>query len=182
MLLAKGGLKEGDYRTKEIIGSSQRAECLASGGCDAVPLGQPDDIVLVQNGFRKLGDSLAVVPNLQFNVIAVRRSWAASHKAAVIALARAYGGTFRYLRDPANREDVVKTIVDITGANQEVARAVLALYYDPDRGVMPKQGEINVAGLAKVIELLGAAGKIDTPLPAPQRFIDLQYLQAAGLQ
>ena len=44
-----------------------------------------------QKGFRKLGDSLEVMPNLQFNVIAVRRSWAAAHKAIVVALARAFG-------------------------------------------------------------------------------------------
>lgn len=182
MLLAKGGLKGGDYRTKEIIGSTQRADCLAVGTCDAVPLGQPDDIVFEQKGFRKLGDSLAVVPTLQFNVIAVRRSWAASHKAVVVALARAFGDAFRYLRDPANRDDVMKTVAEITGASEQVVRAVLALYYEPDRGVMPKQGEINMAGMAKVIALLGAAGEIRGPLPAPERFVDLQYLKAAGLQ
>ncbi len=182
MLLVKGGLKDGDYRTKEIIGSGQRAECLASGTCDAVPLGQPEDIVFTRKGFRKLGDFLEVLPNLQFNVIAVRRSWAAAHKTVVVALARAFGDTFRYLRDPAERADVVKTVVETTGASEEVARAVLALYYEPDRGVMPKQAEINMAGLAKVIALLGAAGEIGTPLPEPQRFVDLQYLQAAGLQ
>jgi len=182
MLLAKAGLKDGDYRTKEIIGSTQRGDCLASGLCDAVPLGQPDDIVFQRQGFRKLGDSQAVLPELQFNVIAVRRAWAASHRSMVIALARAYGDTFRYLRDPANRAEVTKTIVEITGTDEEVARAVLALYYQPDRGVMPKQAEINMAGVAAVVELLGAAGRIPKPVPAPQRFVDLQYLQAAGLQ
>lgn len=182
MLLAKGGLKDGDYRTREIIGSTQRADCLAAGACDAVPLGQPDDIVFEQKGFRKLGDSLEVVPSLQFNVIAVRRSWAASHEAVVVALARAFGDTFRYLRDPANRDDVTKTVVEITGAGEPVARAVLGLYYQPDRGVMPKQGEINMAGVTNVIALLGAAGQIGKPLPAAERFVDLQYLQAAGLQ
>src|ERR1700761_8143161 len=30
MLLATGGLRDGDYRTKEIIGSSQRGDCLSS--------------------------------------------------------------------------------------------------------------------------------------------------------
>ena len=112
MLLAKGGLKDGDYRTKQIIGSTQRGGCLASGACDAVPLGQPDDIVFQEKGFRKLGDSLEVMPNLQFNVIAVRRSWAAAHKDTVVALARAYGATFRYLRDPANRADVTRAVVE----------------------------------------------------------------------
>lgn len=182
MLLDKGGLKASDYRTKEIIGSTQRADCLTSGICDAVPLGQPDDIVFERKGFRKLGDSLEVMPSLQFNVIAVRRAWAASHQSTVVALARAYGETFRYLRDPANSDDVTKTIVEITGTSEPVAHAVLALYYHPDRGVMPKQGEINMAGMAAVIALLGEAGEIGQPLPPVQRFVDLQYLQAAGLQ
>lgn len=182
LLLAKGGLKDGDYRIKEIIGSTQRSDCLATGDCAAAPLGQPDDIVFAQRGFHKLGDSLAVVPELQFNVIATRRAWAAAHKEAVVALARAFAATFRYLRDPANRDDVAKLIVETTGTSDDVARAVLALYYEPDRGVMPKQGEINMAGLAKVIELLGAAGELSPPLPRAERFVDLQYLRAAGLQ
>jgi len=182
LLLAKAGLRDDDYRTTEIIGSTQRAECLSNGDCDAVPLGQPDDIVLARNGFHKLGDSLEVIPRLQFNVIATRRSWAAAHKDAVIALARAFGATFRYLRDPDNRDAVAKLIVETTGASEDVARAVLELYYQPDRGVMPKQGEIDMAGLAAVIALLGASGEIATPLPQPARFVDLQYLRAAGLQ
>lgn len=182
MLLAKGGLKDGGYRTRQIIGSTQRGDCLASAACDAVPLGQPDDIVFQAKGFRKLGDSLEVMPNLQFNVIAVRRSWAAAHKEVVIALARAYGATFHYLRDPANRAEVTKAVVEITGANEQVARAVLALYYEPDRGVMPKQGEINMAGVAKVVALLADAGEIGKPVPAADRFVDLQYLRAAHLQ
>jgi ABC-type nitrate/sulfonate/bicarbonate transport system substrate-binding protein len=182
MLLAKGGLKDGDYRTKQIIGSTQRGDCLTGGMCDAVPLGQPDDIVFQEKGFHKLGDSLEVMPNLQFNVIAVRRSWAAAHKGVVVALVRAYGAAFRYMRDPADRADVIKIIVEITGANERIARAVLGLYYEPDRGVMPKQGEINMAGVEKVVALLADAGQIGKPAPAAGRLVDLQYLTSAHLQ
>lgn len=182
MLLAKGGLRDGDYRTKEIIGSSQRGDCLSSGVCDAVPLGQPDDIAFVRNGYVKLGDSLQVVPNLQFDVIAARRSWAAAHEPTMVALARAFGATFRFLRDPARRDEVVAAIVETTGADAATARAVLALYYEPDRGVMPRAGEINMSGMAAVIALLGAAGRISGPLPPPERFVDLRYLRQAGLQ
>src|SRR5262249_37163784 len=62
MMLAKNGLKEADFRTRELIGTPVRAKCLTDGECDAVPLGQPDDIVFVQKGFSKLGDSLEVIP------------------------------------------------------------------------------------------------------------------------
>ena len=182
MLLAKGGLHDGDYRFTEIIGSAQRAACLTSGECDAVPLSQPEDVVLARQGFLKLGDSLEVVPNLQFNVIAARRSWAAAHEPAMVALARAFGATFRFLRDPAHRDEVVQAIVATTGADAAAARAILALYYEPDRGVMPKQGEMNMSGMAAVIALLGTAGRLQPPLPGAERFVDLRYLHAAGLQ
>jgi len=182
MLLAKGGLHDGDYRFKEIIGSAQRAACLVSGDCDAVPLSQPEDVVLARQGFLKLGDSLEVVPNLQFNVIAARRAWAAAHQAAMVALARAFGATFRFLRDPAHRDEAVAAIVDTTGADAAAARAILALYYEPDRGVMPRQGEISMSGMAAVIALLGSAGRIQPPLPGAERFVDLRYLHEAGLQ
>jgi ABC-type nitrate/sulfonate/bicarbonate transport system substrate-binding protein len=182
LLLEKGGLKEGDYRIKQVIGSNQRGDCLAKGECDAVPLGQPDDIVFIQKGYRKLGDSLEVIPVLQFNVIAARRAWASEHKDAVTRLARAFGSTFKFLREAANRDEVTKLITETTGAPTEVARAILNLYYEPDRGIMPRQAEISMPGIAEVIELLVASGQISGPAPGADRFVDLQYLHAAGLQ
>jgi hypothetical protein len=63
-----------------------------------------------------------------------------------------------------------------------VARQMLVFYYEPYRGVLPRQAEINMDGMAKVIELLGQSGELTTPLPEASLFVDLQYLQAAGLQ
>jgi hypothetical protein len=47
---------------------------------------------------------------------------------------------------------------------------------------MPKRAEINLEGLAQVIAFMGEGGAIEPPLPAPERFVDLQYLRAAGAQ
>ena len=82
----------------------------------------------------------------------------------------------------ANRDEMTRIAAESTGAPPEVARAVLAFFYEPDRGVMPKQAEIDMAGLTAVIELLGRTGELKAPLPAAERFVDLQYLKAAGLQ
>jgi ABC-type nitrate/sulfonate/bicarbonate transport system substrate-binding protein len=182
MLLDKHSIKESDFRARELVGTPVRADCLTKGECDAVPLGQPDDILFMQRGFTKLGDSLEVIPALQFSVIAARRDWAQANRDAVLRLARAVGGAYRFTRDPANRDEVVRLAAELTGASPEVMRAVLASYYEPDRGVMPKQGEIDMAGVAAVIALLGRTGELKEPLPAAERFADLQYLKAAGLQ
>ena len=182
MLLEKHGLKETDYRTRELVGTPARADCLAKGECDAVPLGQPDDLVFVQRGYGKLGDSLEVIPTLQFGVIAARRAGAAAHRDTVLRLARAVGGAYKFMRDAANRDEVVRIAAETTGAPVQVMRAVLASYYEPDRGIMPRQGEIDMAGVSAVIALLGRTGELTAPLPAAERFVDLQYLEAAGLQ
>jgi len=101
---------------------------------------------------------------------------------AVVRFVRALGSAFRFIRDDANRADVVKAIVELTGSSDEIARATLALYFEPDRGVVPKQAEIDLAGLAQVIAFMGEGGVISKPLPPPDRFVDLQYLRAAGAQ
>jgi ABC-type nitrate/sulfonate/bicarbonate transport system substrate-binding protein len=119
---------------------------------------------------------------LQFNVIAARRDWAEKNKAVAVGFARAFGNAYKFMRDPQNRAEVAQTIVETTGAPLDVARSMLAFYYEPDRGVMPKQAEISMAGMAKVIELLGETGELKAPLPAADRFVDLQYLKAAGMQ
>jgi ABC-type nitrate/sulfonate/bicarbonate transport system substrate-binding protein len=182
MLLEKHGLKEPAYRTKELVGTPTRAICLTEGKCDAVPLGQPDDIIFTRMGYSKLGDSMEVIPVLQFNVIAARRDWAEKNKDVATRFVRAFGDAYKFMRDPANRNEVIQLVVETTGAPADVARAMLAFYYEPDRGVMPKQAEISMEGMAKVIELLGQSGDLKPPLPAADRFVDLQYLKAAGLQ
>ena len=77
---------------------------------------------------------------------------------------------------------VAKAIVELTGTTDDIARATLALYLDPDRGVMPRQAEIDLKGLAQVIAFMGEGGTIKPPLPTPERFVDLRYLEAAGVK
>jgi hypothetical protein len=93
---------------------------------------------------------------------------------------RALGNAFRFMHDSGNRAEVVRAMVQLTGSSEDIARATLALYFEPDRGVVPKQAEIDLKGLAQVIAFMGDGGVIKPPLPAPERFVDLQYLSAAS--
>ena len=181
-LLALKGLSDADYRVKELVGTPVRAACLKSGECDAVPLGQPDDLIAIKDGYRRLGLSTEAVASFQFEVIAAQRDFAQTHAPAIIGFVSALADAFRFIHDPVHRDDAAKAIVALTGASDDIARATLSLYLDPDRGVMPRHAEIDFGGLAQVIAFMGEGGTIKPPLPAPEQFVDLQYLRAAGAQ
>lgn len=182
MLLAKHGLRENDWTPKVLVGTPLRAKCLESGECAASPLAQPEDFIFMGKGYEKIADSLEVISDLQFSVVAARRAWARENSDKIIRFARAYAAAYRFMGDRANRDEVVRIIATTTDASPEVARAVMAFFYDPDRGVMPKHAEINMIGLSKVIELLGVSGELKAPLPAADTFVDLSHLEKAGLQ
>jgi ABC-type nitrate/sulfonate/bicarbonate transport system substrate-binding protein len=181
-LLALKGLGAADYSVKELVGTPVRFDCLKRGECDAVPLGQPEDFLAIAQGYRRLGVSTEAVASFQFQVVAARSGWAQANKDTVVQFVRALGAAFRFIRDPAHRADVVRAIVELTGSSEEVARQTLALYFEPEKGVLPKQAEIDFKGLAQVIAFMGEGGVIKPPLPAPDRFVDPQYLRAAGLE
>src|ERR1700675_3467768 len=60
-LLALKGLGEADYRVKVLVGTPARFDCLKKAECDAVPLGQPDDLNAIAQGYRRLGVSSEAV-------------------------------------------------------------------------------------------------------------------------
>jgi ABC-type nitrate/sulfonate/bicarbonate transport system substrate-binding protein len=181
-LMAKNGIKEGDFKVRELVGTPARADCLRKGECDAVPLGQPEDFLLMKQGYQRLGVSTDAVPSFLFTVSAVRKFWGEKNQEALVRYVRGLVSAFRFMRDPAKRDEVVRMTTETTGSPEEIARQTLSLYFEPDRGVVPKQGELDVKGLGQVIQFMAEAGELKPPLPAPERFVDLQYLKAARLQ
>lgn len=181
-LLAQNGLRREDFTTRFVDGTSARLTCLTAGDCDAVPLGQPQDFVAMRRGYRLLGYSTDAVPHYLYTVTAVRRSWASANKDALVRYVRALSSAFQYIRDPKNRDAVTRTIVETTGFAEGNAQLTLGLYFEPDRGVVPKSGEISLKGMQQTIALMGEGGLLKTPLPKPEQFVDLQYLRAAGIK
>jgi len=181
-LLALHGLRESEVRVKTIEGTPARLNCLRRGECAAVPLGQPQDLLAASEGYRVLGLSSEAVPEFLYTVTAARRSWAAANRNAVVRYVRALAASFRIIRDPAERASVVSIIVETTGVPAAVAERTLALYFEPERKVLPRRAEIDVDGFAQVIAFMGEAGQLEAPLPTPGRFVDLQYLHEAGVR
>ncbi|MGH8642325.1 MAG: ABC transporter substrate-binding protein [Burkholderiales bacterium] len=181
-LLARHGVGAGDISVKTIDGTNARLNCLRRKECAAVPLGQPQDLVAQSEGYRLLGQSTDAVPEYLYTVTAARRSWAAANQDAVVRYVRALAAAFRIIRDPARRDFVAKVIVETTSVAPAIAERTLALYFEPERRVLPRRGEIDLKGLAQAIALMAEAGQLKPPLPAPERFVELRYLRLAGIE
>ncbi len=181
-LLAAHGLKAGDYAVKVEEGTPARFACLRRGECDAVVLGQPQDLQAIAAGFRLLGRSNEAVPDFLYTVTAVRRSFAQTHQDALVRFVRGMAAAFSFIRAPENRARVVALIADTTGCSSAIAAQTLDLFLAPGRDVLPLRGEIDLAALQQVIAMMAGAGLLKPPLPQAARFVDLHYLRAAGVQ
>jgi hypothetical protein len=181
-LLALKGLGEADYRVKELVGTPVRFECLRRGECDGVPLGQPDDLIALTQGLRRLGLSTEAVSAFQFQLLGGEALMGRSPQGC----SGAFRARHRVVVPVHPRSGEPRRGHQGDGGGDRIDRGhrwpTLALYLEPDRGVMPKQAEFSIAGLAQVIAFMGEAACWRSRLPPPERFVDPQYLKAAGAE
>jgi ABC-type nitrate/sulfonate/bicarbonate transport system substrate-binding protein len=181
-LLAAKGIKAADYTAKAVVGTPARFACLKSGECAAVPMGQPEDLDAISEGFPRLAFTHEAGADLIFNVDMVRRAWGEQHRDALVRFVRAMSSAYAYMNDPKNRDEMVGIVKDTGKISQEVARQIYAPYLEPGRNVLPRKGEISLAALDRVLALMAEVGAIPSPVPPADKFVDLQYLKAAEIQ
>ena len=181
-LLAHKGIKPADFRAKAVVGTGARFDCLKSGECAAVPMGQPEDLGAIQQGFPRLGYTYEAGADLIFNVDMTRRAWGEKNPDTLVRFVRAFAASYEFMNDSKNRGEVTNIVMESLKVSEEIARQIFAPYLEPDKNVLPKRGEMSLKAFNQVLALMGEAGVIPTPVPAAERFIDLRYLKAAGIQ
>ena len=181
-LLAHKGIKAADFRAKAVVGTAARFDCVKSGECAAVPMGQPEDLGAIKQGYPRLGFTYEAAADLIFNVEMTRRAWGEKNQDALVRLVRAFAASYQYMNDPKNRSEVTNVVKESLKVSDEIAREIFAPYTEPDKNVLPNRGELNLKAFNQVLALMGEAGVIPTPVPAAERFIDLRYLKAAGVE
>ena len=181
-LLAHRGIKPADFQTKAVVGTAARFDCLKAGECAAVPMGQPEDIAALKQGYRRLGFNYEAGADLIFNVDMTRREWGEKNQAALVRFVRAFAAAYEFINEPKNRAEVENLIVESLKTSPETAREIFAPYHDSGKKVLPKKGEIDLAAFNRVLALMADAGVVPKPAPPAERFVDLRYLKAAGIQ
>jgi ABC-type nitrate/sulfonate/bicarbonate transport system substrate-binding protein len=181
-LLKMHGLADADVKIKDIAGSQPRVDCLKSGECAAASLSQPPVFAAFDAGAHTLAMHIETGQHLLYVIEMVDRAWGEAHADTIVRYIRATAAANRFIRDPANREDVVKAAIEVTGQPENRAREMLTYFQDDKNDVLPQRGEIDLAKANNLIALYGKYGILQAPVPPPERFIDLRYLKMAGIQ
>jgi ABC-type nitrate/sulfonate/bicarbonate transport system substrate-binding protein len=144
-------------------------------------MGQPEDLGAIKQGYPRLGFTYEAGADLIFNVDMTRRAWGEKNKEPLVRMVRGFAASYEFMNDPKNRGEVTNIIKESLKVSDEVAHELFAPYLDPKKNVLPKRGELSLSAFNRVLALMGEAGVIPTPVPGAERFIDLRYLQAAGI-
>ena len=181
-LLASKGLRAEDFHSKTVVGTPARFDCLKSAECAAVPMGQPEDLSAINLGFPRLAFTNEAGADLIFNVDMTRRAWGEKNKQALVRLVRGFASAYKFINDAKNHDEVRNIVKDSLKISDDTARQIFRPYTEPDKNVLPRQGELDLQAFGRVLSLMGDAGVIPAPVAPTRRFVDLQYLQAAGIQ
>jgi ABC-type nitrate/sulfonate/bicarbonate transport system substrate-binding protein len=181
-LLAGKNIKTSDYQAKVVVGSGARFDCLKSAECAAVPMGQPEDLRANQQGYPRLAFTYEAGADLIFNVDMARRAWGEKNQEPLVRMVRGFAAAYEFMNDPKNRVEVTSIVKESLKVTDEIARQLFAPYTEPDKNVLPKRGELDLKAFDRVLKLMGEVGAIPTPTAPAERFVDLRYLRAAGIQ
>jgi ABC-type nitrate/sulfonate/bicarbonate transport system substrate-binding protein len=181
-LLAHKGIKVSDYQAKAVVGTGARFECLKSTECAAVPMGQPEDLGAIKQGYPRLGFTYEAGADLIFNVDMTRRAWGEKNKETLVRLVRGFAASYAFMSDRKNHGEVTNIVKESLKITDETARQIFEPYTQSDKNVLPRRGELDLKAFDRVLALMGEAGVIPTPVAPTSHFIDLRYLQAAGIQ
>ena len=182
-LLAKHGIGRNDFTFEAIRNSGPRLECMKQGKCVAIAAVQPTDTQAVNLGlgFHSFGTTYEAGP-VTFYMDIVRREWAKTHQDTIVRYLRAEADAIRFINDPKNRGEVAKAIADITHVPPDLVNQLVTAYADPKLRILSPHGEFDMASFNNLLRFAKDSGNYDKPLPPAEKFVDLSYVKAAGIQ
>jgi ABC-type nitrate/sulfonate/bicarbonate transport system substrate-binding protein len=130
------------------------------------------------SGFAALIDATEVARDFQAEGIVVRPEWARQNEELLTRLIRATILAERWITTPNNKPAAVEHLARSLGVTATEATMVYEQYVDK-LGAIPREGDIDQAGVRGVVELLGEIDAAGSPRPDPARLTDTTFLQRA---
>jgi ABC-type nitrate/sulfonate/bicarbonate transport system substrate-binding protein len=178
-LLASGGLNEGDYRLEPAGGTPQRAQALLENRFVGTMLPTPFELLPESRGYRRLADTTEALGPYQSTAGVARRSWAATHRAALLSFIRASVAALDWLRDPANRDEAVAIYMrSQPNAPRALAERAVDSMIGPREGFSPR-GRLDQAAMQTVLRLRSEFGRPQRALTDASRYVDESFYAEA---
>jgi ABC-type nitrate/sulfonate/bicarbonate transport system substrate-binding protein len=178
-LLKRAGLQPADYKVATAGGTGARWKGMQEGKYAAALLSPPLSLVAKAKGYHLLSYAKDVYGgHYEASVGTTRRSWAAANEQTLVAYIKAYVRAVDWLRDPQNKTAAIAILRKyFPQISPQIAEATYTEFIGP-RGVAPK-AKLDLAGVAKVLELRNQYGKLKQPLSDPSKYYDPKYYDEA---
>jgi ABC-type nitrate/sulfonate/bicarbonate transport system substrate-binding protein len=173
-MLARGGLKRGDYEMVPVGATPQRWESVKAGTHAGTLTIEPFTSIARNQGFGVLDTSSRLFDSYQGGSFAASRQWAAANPDAVKGFIKGYLGGLDWTLHSGNRKEATDILLArMPEIKAPVAGAVMDSLLSPRSGLTPKAA-ILMDGVRAVLDLRSRYGG-GASLSDPDRYIDLSY-------
>jgi ABC-type nitrate/sulfonate/bicarbonate transport system substrate-binding protein len=180
-ILLLNGLKENvDYKLNPIGGTSMRLRGMKENKENkGAMLNLPFSLDAKASGLKSLGRATDLIGPYQANGTFVLRRWGQANRDTLERyIAGLIEGT-RWAMSPANKDAAVKILAERLKVSTDTAAQTWQLMTDPKFGIAP-DARFDMAGFRSVLALRAEVeGSWGGKPPAPERYIDLSYYEAA---
>ena len=178
-ILRGQGLQDGpDFSFVAAGSTSERVSALRNKTIDAGLMGQPQDFMMQDAGFRLLGLTSDYLPVYAMANVTARRDWAQANEDVVLRFLRAHIRGLQWLYDPANKAEAIAILEQRTRAEPQHAARTYDLLIERLQS-FPRNGEISEASVEAAIKVLADEGELSGPLPPASKYIDTRYWDKA---
>jgi ABC-type nitrate/sulfonate/bicarbonate transport system substrate-binding protein len=178
-MLARNGLKEGEYSIEKVGGTTLRWNALRERKQSGTLLSAPFNLIAQEEHFNELAKATKVIGPYQGNVAATRRSWAAQNRNTVIGFIRAYVQAIDWLYQKSNREEAIRILLkSVPEMSPGLAQQTYDELLDPQDGFF-RDGRMRLDGLQTVLDLRSRYAQPQKKLSDPMRYYDPTYYNTA---
>jgi ABC-type nitrate/sulfonate/bicarbonate transport system substrate-binding protein len=177
-VLAMKGLKlNQDYTAAPVGSGPNRLDAMKEDKAVAAALSAPEDLEAKKLGFNILDDTTELIGAYQGSAIVVRRAYAKSHEAEVLAFLRAIVAATDYVfSDKAGAIAEMKQ--HIKGMSDDELESIYQSMV-ASKGGLNRGAKMNMDGVKMLLTLRNDLSGSDKKLTDPFKYVDLSYYEKA---
>lgn len=178
MLKANGLEYPRDYSMLAMGGGAERWIALQTGNIAATILNPPYTFVAEESRLNNLGSTVTYLPDFTQTVFNVRTGWANEKRPSLVRFMKAILKAERWIY--TQKEDTVRIVAKKFKFSEKHSEGSWRYY--TENNIVPREGDVNLKGMAKVMQLLVEDGTLKPPLPRYDKYIDDSFVAEARRQ